>query len=600
MVSRFVKRVDVLMKKFLPSRIFGLAALYGVVFCVLVIVQFSNKGNNFSLSVGDMTVRGRLALNNSEENREIARQALTGGIKIFFGGIEFNLNEERGKGLSIGGNSSTLAVDPEYLMLSERSAVFGLPGGTTLTFNSLETTRGPELQIQAAFAENINEVTIPITLRRSSLVREENDQLGILYSGTRYIFTGLGHELENGKFTLSRDYGSISYRSKAKPTVFDPAEYIITQANNYDSVISGWRESIYTNWNRNTASLQNEDNIIAYLSEALRQGNYTSAVSSIPGDFLNSSRRTHRSSGYLGGMTTAYRSFTSSENERLSIITRLARERSLDVIKEDHVIDYLFTRSNNSLAQEIISMINETTPDMLAVEHSPGLLEAYMDLKRWRPTYTNSIDHLIEQILTNVSEHLNRNSDGLVYAYNSESLDLEYSLRLGRALLAWADDNNNTDWAAISRSLIISALTSETGNVSPGRLYGILKPTDNFPKSTPLADNGLWTWTVSANARAATVEGNVHISYSFPVGMTHHVIVRGVRPFVKIQIHDMDWRTDSQFERYDSSGWIYYPETQILIMKLRHRVPTETVRVIYIAEEPPAAVHEDEEDAIVH
>jgi hypothetical protein len=49
----------------------------------------------------------------------------------------------------------------------------------------------------------------------------------------------------------------------------------------------------------------------------------------------------------------------------------------------------------------------------------------------------------------------------------------------------------------------------------------------------------------------------------------------------------MDWRSDSQFEIYDSSGWVYYPQEQVLILKLRHRSTTENVRIIYREAPPP-------------
>jgi hypothetical protein len=73
--------------------------------------------------------------------------------------------------------------------------------------------------------------------------------------------------------------------------------------------------------------------------------------------------------------------------------------------------------------------------------------------------------------------------------------------------------------------------------------------------------------------------------------MTHHIIIRGIRPFIRLQIHGMDWRTDSQFERYDSSGWVYYPQDQVLILKLRHRELVENIRIIY-REEPQPVIQE--------
>jgi len=51
----------------------------------------------------------------------------------------------------------------------------------------------------------------------------------------------------------------------------------------------------------------------------------------------------------------------------------------------------------------------------------------------------------------------------------------------------------------------------------------------------------------------------------------------------------MDWRSDSQFERYDSSGWVYYSQEQTLVLKMRHRTQVENIRIFYRAETPAPA-----------
>jgi hypothetical protein len=47
----------------------------------------------------------------------------------------------------------------------------------------------------------------------------------------------------------------------------------------------------------------------------------------------------------------------------------------------------------------------------------------------------------------------------------------------------------------------------------------------------------------------------------------------------------MDFRTDPQFERYDSSGWSYNAQEQTLLLKMRHRATVEHVRIFYRAGE---------------
>jgi len=585
------------MRKSLASKIVGLAVLYCLVFCILVALQFSNKGN-FSLSVGSMTIRGRymeeaqvsqaVSYSQTEETLENdfyddyiepKMQPVTGGIKVFYGGLEFTLKVERGKGLTLISNDNVIkAVDPEYMILTENTARFILPGGTVLTFNSFDSARGPELQINADFADDIYEVIIPITPRNSSLVRD-NGQLGIMYSGSRYVFSSLGQELEKESLSLSRDNSFISYRSRGRLRAFDPADYIIAQEPNYATIFRSWQETNFSQWNQNPASLQNEEDIIAYLSHSLQRGNYQSAVRAIPADFINSPRHSYRSAGYVGGMANAYRSFLSMENDKTNRITRLTRGRSMDILREEHILDYLFTRSNLVIANEVIEIINHAKPEMLIPDYCLGLLELFYDMKRWRPEANNPIEHLTEQILILISESLNRDTENdAVYASNSEGNSLEYSLRLGKALTYWAESTGDDEWAAIGRSLIISAISS---GGSAGRLNNILNPTNYYPRATWLTDSGHWAWTVSPSVRATFTGQNMNLAVSFNTNMIHHLIIRGVRPFLRIQIHNMDWRSDSQFEIYESSGWVYYPDEQILILRLRHRSAVENVRIIY-------------------
>ena len=576
------------MRKALAIRIAGLSAVYCTVFCILVIMQFSNSGS-FLLSAGEMTIRGRYLQTSPKETSSGEETGggiskIAGGARVYYGGLDFNLSEERGKGLTLTSVEGVIThVNPGYLILTDNTALFGLPDGTTILFNSFDSAKGPELQINAELAENISKIAIPITLRRSSLVRD-NGQLGIMYGGLRYSFNSQGQYLEDGIITLSRENTFISYRSRENQIEFDPADYIIAQSQNYENELLNWRELSFARWNQNTSALQNEDDVIAYCSEAFARGNYAAAIAAIPRDFLNSARHTFRSAGFTGGMSDAYLSFVVSENEKLNLITTLTRQRSLDVLKEEHVLDYLFSRGNAAIANDIIEIIGSASPEMLTADYCPGILEAYSDIRLWRPSADDPVEHLTDQIFFLVSENLNRDTErDLVFVSNSEGMNFYFSLRLGKAIITWTETNQNAQWQAIGQSLVLSALT-EAG-AGAGKLYNALRFGDYYPRAVLLTDG--WAWTVSPSVRASYASGNLNITSSFPTAMTHYMIIRGVRPFIKLQIHGMDWRTDDQFERYDSSGWIYYPDEQILILKLRHRTTVETATVFYRVEAPP-------------
>ena len=582
------------MKKSLVSKIFGLAALYCVVFCVFAILQFSGKGS-FNLSAGSMSIRGRYfseAPARSEEG--ILNAQLAGPVKIFYEGLEINLKDDRRRGLTLTGADGAVTVNPDSMILTENSARFILPGGNAITLSSLKSARGAELQINAELSGNISEMTIPIIPRRSSLVRD-NDQIGVLYSGSRFFLTSSGKEFEEEKIILTKNNSFISYRHRGKQRVFNPEDYILADAANYENVIRNYYASAFSYWSQNASFLQNEEDIIALLSGSMQRGNYSASLYAVAPRILDSAEHSYRSSVYVGGMNNAYRTFITAENEKLNLILRSTRERSLSFLTEEHVVNYLFSRNNNMLAYDVIDVISGAEPQILTIEQCAGLLEVSSDYRRWRPV--NTIDHLTEQMLQVISDHLNRsieNDSVSVFVSVPDGNNTEYSLRLGKALAEWAMYNQQHEWELIGRSLVLSALA----NSNSGKLYNTLNLTYYTPRAFWISDNGLWAWTISTGIRAAYINSNLNLSFSFMPNITQYIILRGISPFLRIQIHGMDWRTDSQFERYESSGWVYYASEQTLVLKIRHRSTTENVRLIYREEAPPPPPPQDEGEAV--
>jgi hypothetical protein len=549
-----------------------------------------------------MTIRGSYLEEDSQDIEEHTNtRQITGGIRLLYGGLEFNLKDDRGKSLLL----DQTPVNPEFMLITENtlqqswSARFVLPGGTAISFVSVDSARGPELHINAEFAGDDSEITIPISQRRSSLIRD-NEQAGILYSGYRYFFSIPGSIIEEGKIHLSKSSSAISYRHRSAQRIFDPSDYIIAQAENYEDEIRNWRDVSFSYWTQNilhtSATIQNEENVIAYLSEAIQRGNYTSAVNAITPRITNSPGHSHRSSVIVGGMDNAFRTFISSESAKTNLITRLARERSLAVLREEHILDHLLSRSNNTLANEVIEIIDRVDPNMLTIDYIAGLLEFYSDLTLWRPN--RQINFLTEEILLIISDNLRQDTQNdTVYVLTQDGNNREYNLRLGIALINWIETIQNAEqakpeWIKIGRSLVLSALSGSNS----GNLHSILKPIMYYPRAVRLSDD-LWAWTISPSVNHTLINGNVNVTFTFPATMTHHVILRGVRPFLRLQIHGMDWRPSAEFERYDSSGWLYHPQEQTLVLRLRHRSTTENVRIIYREDPPPQPAVEVQQEA---
>ncbi|MCL2068019.1 MAG: hypothetical protein FWG99_11230 [Treponema sp.] len=581
------------MRKSAATRILGLIALYFAVFVILVMIQFSKKGN-ISLPVGAMLIRGQQRIS-TEEQADPQTRFLSGGAGIFFGGLEFSLRE--GSGLYMMGTDGVhQPVNPESLIVSDESAYFSLPGGTTLVFTSMNTGGNPELRISAEFGSDITSLNIPFRPRRSTLVHSEG-QFGFLSGGTQYMFSRYSQELETGNLILSAEYAFASYRARPQQQEFNPADYVISQAMNsgsYNGVLNQWLDRSYRYWEQNISFFIDEDTAAAFCSEALRRGSYTEALALLPREFPASTRPGYESSVFTGGTARAYRSLNDAEREKSGRVSRLINQASLDFLEEEHVLDFLLVRGLSSMANNALEVIRSIDEAELMLKHCPGLLEVYMDFRQWRLPSENPVGDLTERICVLISENIQRDAvNDLVYVANNGGEDTEFNLRLGTALVFWAEGAGNDEWAAIGRSLVLSSLAQ--GEASGyAKLYRILKPGDHYPRAAQLV-NGLWAWTASPSVSAAFQESDIlRISVSFPAGVSHYMIIRGLRPFISIRLHDIGWRSDPQFERYDSSGWIYYPQDQTLILKMRHRTTIENIIISYRVEVEPEVVSEDE------
>jgi len=389
----------------------------------------------------------------------------------------------------------------------------------------------------------------------------------------------------------------VSYRAIPERVAFYPGDFILPQAQSpqvYNEALAGWRDQNFSLWNRTVSLHNNEDLVIALAAEALVRGTYRAAIAAVPPAFLEGRERTYESSAYLGNLDQAYRSLMNREREKLARLSRMLNDRSLEFLKLPGIFGYLGTRGHQSLFDAATDLVRAIDPATLALDLTPGIFEGYVDWNAFRPAGNNPFARLVDQACFVVSESLRRTeavTNGAqvprVFSLIGNQADTEFNLRLGRALLAYAESAQDSYWAGIGRSLILYALSLEdSSNPSPqatARLYRILAHGDFHPRAVAInaAGSNIWTWTAAQAVSAVHDEEMLEIAASFPAGETHFMIIRGVRPFTRLQLYNIDFRSDPQFERWESSGWRYIPQEQTLIVKMRHRTPVEHIRIFY-------------------
>jgi hypothetical protein len=613
------------MRKRVFPRIVCFVLLNGVIFVLLVMMQFT-RGGSFSQKIGDILINGRYS---SEANMSSEQRLLDGGVNVSFGGLEFRLASKNKSAADVefclvDANGDPRPIFPEYITFMENGAVFILPGGSEISFisnNSGETGGGkqdntPEFRISGKLADDVFGIVIPFRTQRSTVIRDtENNTLTIVYNGGRYQFNRPLHSLESGRLVLSDMASTISYRIVPDKKEFNPAEFIVPQAESaqaFSDTVSRWVSRNFALWNQ-MGPETDEDTVLAWCSEAVRQGIYRSAVSVIPVSFSSNPQRSWESAVYqfdrkIGVWETAARAMYTFERDKMNRISRQLAEKRISLFTENHLIEYLAIRGHSQLIDYVLSTAQEIDLAAVTLETGPGILEGCLDTSVWRPQAANPFVTLAEQVHQLAAADIHRTGD-LVFVFSADHADTEFNLRLGKAIYQWGEKSGNDGWAGLGRSLVLSVLSLSDNNgslpasltidkngevVSPGaristaKAYRIVGNSEYYPHAAATGANGIWAWTAASSVNIVQDDRQMDISIKFPVGDTHYVMLNNVKPFPLLQIYDVNWRRAFDFESYyNSSGWYYFEREQILVLKINHRSNIEHVRIYYTVPRAP-------------
>jgi hypothetical protein len=594
------------MKKAIFPRIIFLLLIYGVVFLLLVMIQFTRPGA-FTHTVGDFVVSGHYREPSASGTAPSSGEYfLEREVGVFFGGMEFPMGGNSGFRLRYE-TGTTEEPAPESMVLSEDAAFFRFPGGSGLNFSTYYIEGVPELRISGSFGAQVQALELPYRLLKNSRLREsEEGRLLVTAGGVDYTFADGVLDTGSGILSLAAEEPTVSYRMVREQNDLIPADMVIPAAldvSEYETRLARWRDQSFALWNRTIAGSTDEDLVNAYLGESLRRGVYATALSAVSAAFLNGSQRTFVSSVYLGQMDIGLRSLSSYEREKLSRLSRLINEKSPDFLRESHIFEYLRIRNNGPFITGGIEIVRALDPASLTLETSVDILEGWNDWRLYRFSPENPFDRLVERACFVISAGIKKGpQEDQIFIFSDTGAHTEFNLRAGTALMNYGKTTENATWTALGRSIILSVLSiiepsgmlpetlslsprrdiagNTAGQINSARLYRILAP-ETYPHAVSIeTGEGIWAWT--AAPVSSTREDNVlDIAVSFPAGETHYMMIRGIRPFAKIQLYGIDYRTDPQFERYDSSGWSYSASEQTLLLKIRHREPVEHIRIFF-------------------
>ncbi|GHV81658.1 hypothetical protein AGMMS49991_02160 [Spirochaetia bacterium] len=647
------------MKKPVLPRIAGLLVLYLAVFVILVTIQ-SVRQQSFTHRLGGMTISGHygeadaLAGGAPSAPKGAKGFTLTGQVSVFFGGMEFRMDGKDGEFGFLRRGGGKVRLLPKYLEISDGTSVNGTPVGESaavyftnaevppsgsasngtvlpgikLIFTSFSTPGGPELRITGAFGGEFMGAELPYQPMRSARIQESGgNQFIILAEGVNYSFDRSRTDPMRKVLVLEDQGSAISYRAVSNNKGSFPADFVVSRAwdpGQYEEAIAYWRDQLFSIWARTVpARIDTEDLVAAYASEAIHRGNYKDVVARIPRSFQDSSRRTYISSVFFGRLDISLRSLSNAERDHTARLTALLRDNPLAFLQEPHIFAESGIRGNNAFIDEGAAALAAIDLAAIPPELLPAIFEGCTDWPQYRPNAANPFDPFIEPARLLIAEGVQMDGKSTQSLFFSGGrADTEFNLRLGTALDQYARLSGDAELAALGRSLALSviSMTDTSGMLPPAviptkdgnfttvggadpiniaGLYHYLAPI-TYPRAVGIAAGGIngWAWTIASAVEVTRAGDIVDIAVSFPQSETHYMIIRGIRPFTKIQLHGVDYRTDPQFELYDSSGWAYSAAEQSLLLKIKHQESVEHIKVFYTPLRPSPARLPPPEEAV--
>ncbi|MDR2079074.1 MAG: hypothetical protein LBP74_05075 [Treponema sp.] len=605
------------MKKSIFPRIVSLFVLYVGIFIILVVVQFT-KQRSFTHRISDFVISGHYGAQDLPAEISPGNEySLEGPVDILYGGMEFFLTDDD--------NDDSLCVltqegkrepaKPVSMIVSNGktadSVLFLLTGGTELSFSSLNADGRQELRISVNLPEGYQGLELPYRPLSSSRIRYGDDgESHIIANGKSYRFNNSTVDTARRLIFMDIENPTVSYGVVPGTNVLDSSLFVLNPARdrrNYNDVLNRWRDRSFSRWSADIENSRDEETVLAYLSESVQRGSYQSAVSAIPSAFLEGNQRSFESAPYIGRMDQGLRSNTAFERDNFNRLTRLIENGSVEFLKDVHVIEFLAVRGYDNLLDSAAGITGSIDYAALDPDLLPGILEGYIDWQYYRPNGKNPFEGLMDSACFDISEAIVMDDLGeRIFVFYQGTANMEFNLRLGAGLGAYGEYTGQEVWSGIGRSLVLSVLSFSEGtgrvpltltlsgngdfiaansSFSSARIYRLLRLGEYSARAISLgsAVNGAWTWTAAAGVTANfSPETNfLDISVSFPSGETHYMLIRGIRPFTQIQLYNIPFRTDPQFERYDSSGWTYSPSEQTLMVKMKHRLATEHIFIYY-------------------
>jgi hypothetical protein len=601
------------------KRALGLTLLYLGLFVVIVLVQFS-RGAGLSVKSGELSARATY----SKSSRQAS---VPESITLAAAGLVFEISQKSPAAIvDASGASRRLAL----------SSVEKLSNGVRIKLSQeVEITalgaRGPDkrITISASAPDGVSAVRIRFSASRGSRLSESGGRTALATAGASYDLALGDSILDPATRVLSLRPGdsgiAVARLSPPKPTkpVKPGVEAgLAAQAPKdpgaFKAEIAAWRDKAWSGlsagrldsdklaWKGPDGSLSfSERALAAYIAEAAARGYYSDALSRVKGvrdkwpDKLG-----YLTAPYLGGLQGKMKAAEAVDLAEAKRLAQLVADKSPSILEKEGLFTFLADRSSKELYDVALQLLSSLDPAKLTIRQAVGYLACSVDASALLrdgsslfPGAGAAADRLVAAG--------RKTPDGCFLVTEDDgSTDLRLSLIAGDALVSYGASSSKPNLVGAGQSLVegvlaladaqgfepsrvvvaSGALGQKGGSILPEDIYPIVADNPYYPHEVSFArdiDRGVWAWTCAPTLTAQASGSSYVFQAGFSAGRSHYLSFYGIKNFTNIQLYDIDYSPDNDFESYDASGYLYRVDAKTLYMKMKHKKDVEDIKLFF-------------------
>jgi hypothetical protein len=606
------------MKSGAVRRALGLSILYIGLFALLVLLQFS-RGPGLSVTVGGLSASASYP----KTDRGKAGAA-PDKVDISFAGLAFEISpSSKAESLAADGSATPLApVSVERLPDGLRVK---LSGGIELKATADKEER---FSLAASAPNGVAGVRLRLLPSRTRFVQDDAKSKVVSGNGAAYDVALASGSLDGSAGLLLLKPGdaglSLAKEAQSQPKAARAPSTgrSVTQApkdpDAFKAEIGAWRDKAWAGLSQGRldadklvwkaadgSSSFSERALAAYIAEDLARGSYPDVLAKVKiakekwPDKLGA-----LTAPYFGSLLLRMKVAETADQAEVKRLAQLLDAKSQAALEREGILRFVYERSPYPLLQELLALCSSQDPAKLTIRQDVGLLGCVVDARSLLKDEDDSIkdggpaaDRLVAAT--------RQTADGCFLATEDDgSTDLRLSLLAGTCLVAYGNQASKPIYVGVGQSLVEGALgLSDAQGLMPARLAandgstqdksGSLAPEDvyawaagnpYYPHDIAFARDiapGLWAWTCSPSLTLQASPSRYVFLSDFPIGQSHFMAIYGIKPFVNIQLYDIDYSPDNNFEGYDASGFLYDKETGALYLKMRHKKQDEDIRLSF-------------------